>query len=328
MFPIEVKELRKEYPTAQVLSDGRRAAPAVDRLSFQVAAGEVFSLLGPNGAGKTTTVKMLCTLLSPTSGDATVAGHSIVADPMGVRRSIGVMLAGERTTYWKLTGKENLEYFAALYHIRSREAKGRIESLMKLVSLTDYAKVPVESYSTGMRIRLSFAKSLINDAPVLLLDEPTMSLDPQSARLVRSAVRDLRDQGKAILLTTHNLDEADQMSDRVGIMDHGKIVAEGPPAKLKRSYGDAAVIRVRIRGDAEGASGAIAALAGVEKVSVSREDETDESILNVLAKDDPELVSRLLKSLSERAAKVSSLSLVEPSLEDVFIRLTGKELRD
>lgn len=328
MNPIEVRELTKTYPTAKAGQDGSPPPRAVDGLSFEVGGGEVFSLLGPNGAGKTTTVKMLCTLVTPTSGDARVGGHSVVADPMGVRRSIGVMLAGERTMYWKLTGKENLQYFAALYHLKSREAKGRIEEVLKLVSLSDYAKEAVENYSTGMRIRLSFAKSLINDAPVLLLDEPTMSLDPQSARLVRGAVRDLRDRGKAILLTTHNLDEADQLSDRVGIMDHGRIVAAGTPSKLKRSYGDSTVVRVRVRGSPDEASGAVSRVKGVESVSLSRDPETDDTILSVLAKEDPELVTGLLKSLSDRSIRVAGLTMVEPSLEDVFIRLTGKELRD
>ena len=327
MLPIEVKDLRKEFLTGQVFSDKRRTV-AVDGLSFEVAPGEVFSLLGPNGAGKTTTVKMLCTIVSPTSGEARIAGYSVADRPREVRSRIGVMLAGERTTYWKLTGKENLEYFAALYHLGSREAKERIRSVLEVVSLTDVANVPVENYSTGMRIRLSFAKSLINDAPVLLLDEPTMSLDPQSARLVRAAIHDLRDKGKSILLTTHNLDEADQLSDRVGIMDHGKIVAEGTPSRLKRAYGDTAMIRIRLKDRSEGASQLLSKVAGVESVSVSKDQDTGESVLSVLSKDDTELVSRLLKALADEGIKVAGLSLVEPSLEDVFIRLTGKELRD
>ena len=327
MLPIEVKDLRKEFVTGQVFSDKRRTV-AVDGLSFEVSPGEVFSLLGPNGAGKTTTVKMLCTIVTPTSGEARVAGYSVAEHPQEVRGRIGVMLAGERTTYWKLTGRENLEYFAALYHLNSREAKERIGSALEVVSLTDVRNVPVENYSTGMRIRLSFAKSLINDAPVLLLDEPTMSLDPQSARLVRAAIHDLRDKGKAILLTTHNLDEADQLSDRVGIMDHGKIVAEGTPSKLKRAYGDTAMVRVRLRGEPEGPSGGASKVAGVESVSVSKDPDTGESVLNILTKDDTELVSRLLKALADEGVKVAGLSMVEPSLEDVFIRLTGKELRD
>lgn len=327
MNPVEVRELRKEYASGRGFSEGASRTVAVDRLSFDVAAGEVFSLLGPNGAGKTTTVKMLCTLIAPTSGEARVGGHSVVEDPMGVRRSIGVMLAGERTTYWKLTGRENLEYFAALYHIKPKEAKGRIDSLLKLVALADHAKTPVENYSTGMKIRLSFAKSLVNDAPVLLLDEPTMSLDPQSARLVRSAITDLRDRGKAILLTTHNLEEADQLSDRTAIIDHGKAIAEGPPATLKRSYGQGVLIRVRVKGGASRASGVLSSVPGVESVSVAEEDES-ESVVSVLAGQDPEVVSRLLKALPDSGVKVVGLSLVEPSLEDVFIRLTGKELRD
>lgn len=154
---------------------------AVDGVSFSVPKGEIFGLLGPNGAGKTTTIKMLCTLIAPTSGDAFVSGFGVAKDQQKVRENLGVMLTSERTLYWKLTGRENLEYFAALYHLAAADAEKRIDELLRLLGLKERQDMLVENYSAGMRIRLSFAKAILNDAPVLLFDEPTASLDPQSS---------------------------------------------------------------------------------------------------------------------------------------------------
>lgn len=187
MDPVEVKTLSKRFETKEgpILRKKRKSLVAVDGISFSVPRGEIFGLLGPNGAGKTTIIKMLCTLITPSSGDASINGHSVVKEPQKVRESLGVMLTGERTLYWKLTGRENLEYFAALYHLQPSDTKKRISYLLQLIGLADREDTVVENYSTGMRIRLSFAKALLNEAPVLLFDEPTASLDPQTSRLLR-----------------------------------------------------------------------------------------------------------------------------------------------
>lgn len=327
MSLVEVKDLRKEFDVRHGISKGK-SITAVDGLNFEIAAGEVFGLLGPNGAGKSTTVKMISTLITPTSGDALIDGCSVVKSPEKVRSRIGVMLAGERNMYWKLTGRENLVYFSTLYHVDPKVSKQRIESLLDLVGLTGSANRRVESYSTGMKIRLSFAKSLLNDAPVVLLDEPTMSIDPQASIVVRDAIVNLKKKGKAILLTTHNMDEADRLCDRVGIIDHGTLIACGTPSELKRAYREKFTLRIKLR-NSNGVANTLERIAGVESVVVIPSSDI-ESHVEVTAKSDggQELISSVLGKLMEDKMEVESFEVVDPTLEDVFIRLTGRTLRD
>ncbi len=216
--------------------DRRERFRAVDSIDLEVEPGEIFGVLGPNGAGKTTTLKMLSTLLEPTSGEARVLGIDVREHPREVRARLGGMLSGERSLYWKLTARENLEYFAALYHVPPRETRARIDRALAEVQLADRAEDYVERYSTGMRQRLALARALLPDPPLLILDEPTVGLDPQAARDLRARVRDLQGQGRTILLTTHYMEEADQLCDRVAIVDHGRIVALDTPAALKARY--------------------------------------------------------------------------------------------
>jgi ABC-2 type transport system ATP-binding protein len=215
---------------------------AVDGVDLQVAYGEVFGLLGPNGAGKTTTIRMLCTLLEPTGGTALVNGYDITKQANQVRMSLGTVLAGERSVYWKLTARENLEYFAALYHIPPATAKQRISELLERMELTERADELIENYSTGMKQRVAISKALLANPPILLLDEPTLGLDPQAARKVRELIREFKEEGHTILLTTHYMEEADHLSHRVAILDQGKIVALGTPAELKAQHGDGATL--------------------------------------------------------------------------------------
>jgi ABC-2 type transport system ATP-binding protein len=191
--------------------DRREVFRAVDGVDLRVERGEIFGVLGPNGAGKTTTMKMLATLLEPTAGTARVLGLDVVSQAREVRRRMGAVLSDGRSLYWKLTARENLEYFAALYHVPSREADARIARVLAAVKLDDRADDYVERYSTGMRQRLVLARALLPDPELLLLDEPTVGLDPQSARDLRDRVRDLRGQGRTVLLTTHYMEEADQL---------------------------------------------------------------------------------------------------------------------
>src|SRR3989454_4233453 len=249
MDPIEVRSLFKSFTVKEgpVFRKTSKTISALEQVSFTVKKGEVFGLLGPNGAGKTTTIKTICTLIQPSSGEVYVNGHDVVKDSQRARQDLGVMLTGDRTLYWKLTGRENLEYFSALYHMQKDLAKKRIEQVLKLVGLEDRQNTLVENYSTGMRIRLSFGKAILHEAPVILLDEPTMSLDPQSARLIREIIQDLRRKGHAIVLTTHYMEEADQLSDRVAIIDQGRIIALAPPAELKESVMKSETIDIEAR---------------------------------------------------------------------------------
>lgn len=240
---VELEGLTKRFSVRGVDEDGRRRRAvrreitAVDRLDLTIRRGELFGLLGPNGAGKTTTIRMICTLLEPASGTVRVWGHDAGRAPAEVRRHLGVVLMGERSVYWKLTGRENLEYFAALYQVPRDHTRTRIPELLDRVGLTARADDLVERYSTGMRQRLALIKAMVHDPPVLLLDEPTTGLDPQAARNIRDLIRHLhRSEGKTIILTTHYMEEADQLCERVGIIDHGRIIALDAPQALKRAY--------------------------------------------------------------------------------------------
>ncbi|HEX2142581.1 MAG TPA: ABC transporter ATP-binding protein, partial [Candidatus Limnocylindria bacterium] len=226
--------------------DHRERFRAVDGVDLRVESGEIFGVLGPNGAGKTTTMKMLATLLEPTEGSARVLGLDVVTQARQVRRRMGAVLSDGRSLYWKLTARENLEYFAALYHVPPGEQKRRISAALAAVKLDDRADDYVERFSTGMRQRLVLARALLPDPELLLLDEPTVGLDPQSARDLRDRVRELQGQGRTVLLTTHYMEEADQLCDRIAIVDHGRVVALDTPGGLKRTVGANEVVHLEI----------------------------------------------------------------------------------
>jgi ABC-2 type transport system ATP-binding protein len=331
MDPVDVRTLSKRFDTKEgpIFRKKRKSLVAVDDVTFKVPKGEIFGLLGPNGAGKTTTIKILCTLITPSSGDAFINGNSVVNEPQKVRESLGVMLTGERTLYWKLTGRENLEYFAALYHLQHSDARKRINYLLQLVGLADREDTVVENYSTGMRIRLSFAKALLNEAPVLLFDEPTASLDPQSSRLIRGIIRDLKKAGHAIILTTHNMDEADALSDRVAIIDHGRIVRLGSPSELKEKVKSSDIIEIEARNLSDQTTNALQSFSEVSKVVASMVDlEDNKGLLRIHADKGKEVLPKLLDFFLRKQVSITKVTFIEPTLEDVFIAETGRSLRD
>jgi len=232
-MPVALRNLTKRFPTR--LRDGGRARSgvlAVDHMTLEVGPGELLGLLGPNGAGKTTTLLLLSTLLAPTEGTAVIEGYDVRRAPGEVRRRIGVLLAGDRAVYRRLTGRENLLYFAALYGLPREEAQSRAAALLELVGLTDRADDLVERYSTGMRMRVAIARTVLHGPAVLLLDEPTVGLDPHGARLMRELIASLHQSGKTILLATHNMAEAERLCDRVAIIDRGRIIAVDTPDRI------------------------------------------------------------------------------------------------
>jgi len=331
MDPVDVRSLSKSFETKEgpILRKRKKTLVAVDDISFSVPRGEIFGLLGPNGAGKTTTIKMLCTLITPTSGDAFINGVSIVENAQKVRQNLGVMLTGERTLYWKLTGRENLEYFAALYHLQHSDVKVRIDYLLQLLGLGDREDTIVENYSTGMRIRLSFAKALLNEAPVLLFDEPTASLDPQSSRLIRDVIRSLKKEGHAIILTTHNMDEADVLSDRVAIIDHGRIVRLGSPSELKEKVKSNDIVEIEAVNLSDQTANTLQSFSEILKVALSTGDSNDNrGMLRIHVEKGKEVLPRLLEFLVRKQVSITKVSFIEPTLEDVFISETGRSLRD
>jgi ABC-2 type transport system ATP-binding protein len=306
--------------------DRRERFRAVDGIDLRVEQGEIFGVLGPNGAGKTTTMRMLATLLEPTSGEARVLGIDVRERPRAVRARLGAMLSGERSLYWKLTGRENLEYFAALYHVPPRETRRRIEACLDAVKLRDRAEDYVERYSTGMRQRLALARALLPDPPLLLLDEPTVGLDPQAARDLRDRVRHLGRQGRTVLLTTHYMEEADQLCDRVAIIDHGKIVALDPPSALKRTIRAEEVVRLEIGVRDDGAVllerlGSAAALARKER-------QNGELHLTLHCESARDFVPLAFDIARDAGATIRHVEIVPVTLEDVFLSLTGRALRE
>ncbi|NUQ84835.1 MAG: ATP-binding cassette domain-containing protein [Anaerolineales bacterium] len=301
---------------------------AVDGVDLQIQRGEIFGLLGPNGAGKSTTIRMLCTLLEPTSGTARVNGYDIMKQANEVRRSLGTVLAGERSIYWKLTGRENLEYFAALYHIPPAVAKKRVDELIERMALKDRANELVEKYSTGMRQRVAIAKTLLARPPILLLDEPTLGLDPQAARNLRELIAQLKQEGHTILLTTHYMEEADQLSDRIGIIDAGKVIALDTPEGLKRRINQKEIVRLEVSGWQEHIGEKLRSLSEVENLVVRRQAEADLWEVNMQATNSRTLLPKIVENIGQNGTRLVNMNIVKPSLEDVFIHLTGKALRD
>src|SRR6266496_632798 len=252
MAVVEAQDLHRTYKTHTGTIRRRvKEIEAVRGVSFAIEKGELFGLLGPNGAGKTTTIKMLITLLIPTSGTGRVLGYDVVKDAREVRKRIGYVFGGERGVYERLSGYDNLRYFAELYGVPARNQKQRIEELLELVGLKGREHERAEGYSRGMKQRLHVARGLLHDPEVLFLDEPPIGLDPVGARELRSTIASLTAAGKTILLTTHYMFEADALCDRIAVISKGEIVAEGTPADLKRDV-QGSVVEVEVYGVPEG----------------------------------------------------------------------------
>jgi ABC-2 type transport system ATP-binding protein len=301
---------------------------AVDGVSLQIERGEIFGLLGPNGAGKSTTIRMLCTLLEPTSGTATVNGYDVVKQSNQVRQSLGTVLAGERSIYWKLSGRENLEYFAALNHIPPAVARKRVDELIERMELKERANELVEKYSTGMRQRIAISRALLARPPILLLDEPTLGLDPQAARNLRELILQLKAEGHTILLTTHYMEEADQLSDRIGIIDTGKIIALDTPEQLKLRIGQSEVVRLEISGWYDKVGEQLRKVQGVESMSAHNMGSDGVWEVSLQSSNSREILAGVVETVNHNGTRLLNMNIVRPSLEDVFIKLTGKDLRD
>jgi len=304
---------------------------AVDHINLSIKEGELFGLLGPNGAGKTTTIKLLCTLLLPDDGTATVNGYDIVKKAEEVRKSIGVVTGGERGLYWRLTGRENLWFFSQLYNVPDQVAKKRINKLLKLVELEERADEQVEKYSRGMKQRLHVIRGLVSDPPILLLDEPTLGLDPASARVIRDFIKqELQGtQGKTILHTTHYMEEADQLCDRIAIIDYGKIIALDTPENLKKGIQRTDIIQISVSNFHQADEGKITSFDGVKKAVVAFTDPTiGEATIKIHVEKAEEVMPIATEFLIKSGARIISLEQTKPTLEDVFISLTGRKLRD
>ncbi|WP_182525929.1 ABC transporter ATP-binding protein [Nocardioides dongkuii] len=318
MTAVEARDLHRTFRTRTgVLRRSAKEVEAVRGVSFTIEPGELFGLLGPNGAGKTTTIKMLITLLLPTSGSASVLGHDVVDDVREVRRRIGYVFGGDRGLYERLSARDNLRYFSELYGVPPREQRTRIAELLDLVGLTGREKERVEGYSRGMRQRLHIARGLLHDPDVLFLDEPSIGIDPVGARELRGTIAGLTAVGKTVLLTTHYMFEADELCDRIAVIRSGEIVAEGTPAQLKRLVGGHRVLEVETYGVPPETVAAVGALPGVRHVAVEERGQLQVLLLQVAP--DAEVAQAVLARLGE--VRVGRVSAREPTLEDAYVEL-------
>jgi ABC-2 type transport system ATP-binding protein len=294
---------------------------AVDGVGFQIAAGETYGLLGPNGAGKTTTISMIAGLLERDAGEVTVAGRSMTTKTVQAKSALGYV-PQDLAIYPDLSGLENLLFFARLYGMSRAQAKARARDVLEVIGLADRAKDVTKTYSGGMKRRLNVGLGLLNDPKLLILDEPTVGVDPQSRNAILESVADLSGAGMAVLYTTHYMEEAERLCDRVGIIDHGNLIAEGTRRELVSMVGELDSVALAATGDLAGAAKALATVAGVQKSSV-----TDDGIDLVVA-GAREKLPGLLEKAGASGAAVRSVTVTEPDLEAVFLHLTGRALRD
>jgi len=308
---IEVEELRKEFGELV----------AVDRISFAARAGEIFGLLGPNGAGKTTTIGCICGLLAPTSGRARVMGHDVVRQGAAARASIGVV-PQEIALYEDLSAAENLSYWGGAQGMRGSLLKDRIAEVLELAGLQDRARESVKNYSGGMKRRLNFACGIVHRPKILLLDEPTVGVDPQSRVRLLDLVREQARQGTCVLYTTHYMEEAQSLCDRLAVIDHGRLIALGTLAELRALLGERDLLRLTGRFPRETALAALQLLDGVEVV------QAEENQFTLSLPEASRRLPALFSALASAGAEVREATLTQPSLESLFIKLTGKELRE
>ena len=318
MNAIEVSHLRRIFSSQiGVIKRTTREVVAVEDVSFGIQEGELFGLLGPNGAGKTTTVKMLTTLLTPTSGSASVKGFDVVTRADEVRKRIGFIFGGERGLYWRLSGIDNLRYFASLYNVDYEITKKRIPYLLEMVGLNGRGDEKVQGYSRGMKQRLHVARTLLHDPGLLFLDEPTLGLDPVGAREFRQVILNLQSEKKTILLTTHYMFEADALCDRIAIINHGRIISIDTPGGLKSHVRDLNVVEVETFGAPDSVIEKLRALPFADSLSV--EDQGQKQMLLIQTSRGAEAVPDVMSALD--GLKVGRVIVREPTLEDAYVRL-------
>jgi ABC-2 type transport system ATP-binding protein len=319
---IETKELRKTFPAKKRGKDKEKLVEAVKGISFDVKRGEIFGLLGPNGAGKTTTMRMLCTLLTPTSGKAAIAGQDLIKDQEKIRAKIGyVSQAGgmERET----SGRENMLLQARLYGMNKKQAEGRVSELISLFNLGAFADRKTQTYSGGQRRIFDLAAGIVHRPELLFLDEPSTGLDPQNRAHVWEQVKKLHASGTTIFLTTHYLEEADALCDRIAIVDRGEIAALGTPEELKRQIaGD--ILSLGFESEAA-AKAALAALTGNAAINEAKAKDAE---LQLYVDRGDENLPVVMRALHDKGINIKTIRLSRPSLDDVFLKLTGRSLQE
>jgi len=310
---IEVRNLTKKFGEFT----------AVDDVSFDVYDGEIFGFLGPNGAGKSTTIRILCTLARPTAGSAKIAGYDLIRDAAEVRKHIG-LVSEKMIMYEMLTAAENLRYFGRLHKMPKAQIEARIDELLSLVNMTKWRDTQVKKFSTGMRQRINVIRALLPEPEIVFMDEPTLGLDPQTTLSIRDIIRDINRNGATVILTTHAMVEAEALSDRVAIIDHGTIAALDAPQSLKKlvSSGDGRAISMRIANLTPALADRIRSLDGVGALA-----QDGANNVKITVKDSS-AIEAIVGAVARDGGRIDAFNTLEPSLEDVFLHVTGKEMRD
>ena len=308
---LQVKDLRKEFGDLT----------AVDGISFEIREGEIFGFLGPNGAGKTTSISMICGLLKPTAGEIFVEGNSILKSPREVKKLLGVV-PQEVAIYEELSARENLSFWGGIYGMGGGELRRRVGELLEQVGLEDRAKEPTKNFSGGMKRRLNLALGLVHDPKLILLDEPTVGIDPQARHNILDVVKSIVAGGRTVLYTTHYLEEAEELCDRLAIIDHGKILSQGTVGELKTQLGEGSLLTVQGNFQGPSLSEAVSGVEGLLPIEID-----DKRAMLLVTRDGPG-VSHSLEGLFSRGLTFDDISIKEPNLEDLFLKLTGRELRN
>ena len=311
MNAIEVKNLKKSFGDFQAVQDA----------SFNAESGEVLSLLGPNGAGKSTTISMLSGLLAPTAGDASVMGHSVTKEPAAAKASLGVV-PQDIALYPDLSARENLVFWGKMYGLRGAVLKSRVDEVLEVIGLADRQKDHVGKFSGGMKRHVNIGAALLHKPDVIIMDEPTVGIDPQSRRHILDNVKELNQQGMTVLYTTHYMEEAAELSNHIAIMDKGKVIAYGTHDDLIKMVGEQTRIDVTLNAEAEKILDAWRATEGVSKI-----DALDGKV-TALVDDSNRVLPRLFDAASKHGVRITSVDIQEPNLETVFLHLTGRALRD
>lgn len=320
-FAVELLDLTR------VFRGKRKSVLALDGINLQVEEGELFGILGPNGAGKTTLIKILTTLLLPSSGKACVGGYDVVKNPQAIRKLINMVSGGEHSGYGILTVRETLWMFSQFYGVPYQVAKKRIEELLEIVRLKDDIDTKIHRLSTGMRQKMNFARGFVSDPKIIFLDEPTLGLDVGAARDCRNFIREwMKREGKTVILTTHHMPEAEELCHRLAIIDRGKILACDNPKNLKRMVQKDTVFHLEVTLFLEGLN-ELKGIQGVKGLTYHQRGDREITEIRIVLEEES-LISRVIERITQNHTRILSLQKVEPSLEEVFVQLVGKGLEE